>query len=382
MKIRFEKAKMLEKLVRAMGAVSSKNTHPFTEGVLLETAGDRLKLSTYDMEKSVRASIDAEILVEGGCVINAQRLLSIVRILPENEITMSVDEELLVTIQSGRSSFSLHALPAKDFPQMPVIVGRESFTMEQCVLKKMLAKTAHSIAQIDQRPVLCGAYFKLEADKIKVVTCDSYTLSVCDYKTPVLSMIENLERTSFIVPGKTVAELSKMLSDEEGQFLTIMVTAKNIIFNMENLVFSSRLVEGEYIDYDRLIPKDQPIEAIMDTAAFTAALERAALISEERIAGTAKNYVKLYLKDGIMQVSSKSANGNIVEEVPAEQVGEEILIGFNCRYLIETMRAIESEKVKVKLITSFTSATFEPVEDEEKDDRYLYMVLPLRMKEA
>ena len=381
MKIRFEKAKMLVKLVRAMDAVSSKNTHPFTEGVLLETAGDRLKLSTYDMEKSVRASIEAEILIEGGCVINAQRLLSIVRILPENEITMTVDDELLVTIQSGRSSFSLHALAAKDFPQMPVIVGRESFTMEQCVLKKMLAKTAHSIAQIDQRPVLCGAFFKLEPDNIKVVTCDSYTLSVCDYKTPVLSMIENLERTSFIVPGKTVAELSKMLSDEEGQFLTIMVTAKNIIFNMENLVFSSRLVEGEYIDYDRLIPKDQPIEAIMDAAAFTAALERAALISEERIAGTAMNYVKLTLKDGIMQVSSRSANGNIIEEVPAEQTGDEIVIGFNCRYLIDTMRAIESEKVRVKLITPFTSVTFEPVEDEEKDDRYLYMVLPLRMKE-
>ena len=229
--------------------------------------------------------------------------------------------------------------------------------------------------------MLCGAFFKLEPDNIKVVTCDSYTLSVCDYKTPVLSMIENLERTSFIVPGKTVAELSKMLSDEEGQFLTIMVTAKNIIFNMENLVFSSRLVEGEYIDYDRLIPKDQPIEAIMDAAAFTAALERAALISEERIAGTAKNYVKLTLKDGIMQVSSRSANGNIIEEVPAEQIGDEIVIGFNCRYLIDTMRAIESEKVRVKLITPFTSVTFEPVEDEEKDDRYLYMVLPLRMKE-
>ena len=167
MKIRFEKAKMLEKLVRAMGAVSSKNTHPFTEGVLLETAGNRLKLSTYDMEKSVRSSIEAEILIEGGCVINAQRLLSIVRILPENEITMTVDDELLVTIQSGRSSFSLHALAAKDFPQMPVIVGRESFTMEQCVLKKMLAKTAHSIAQIDQRPVLCGAFFKLDLVDIK-----------------------------------------------------------------------------------------------------------------------------------------------------------------------------------------------------------------------
>ena len=381
MKIRFEKAKMLEKLVRAMGAVSQKNTHPFTEGVLLETAGDRLKISTYDMEKSVRASIEAEILIEGACVINAQRLLSIVRILPENEITLAVDEELLVTIQSGRSSFSLHALPAKDFPQMPVIVGKESFTLEQCVLKKMLAKTFHSIAQIDQRPVLCGAFFKLEKDEIKVVTCDSYTISVCDYKTPVLSMIENLERTSFIVPGKTVTELMKMLSDEEGQFLTIMVTAKNIIFNMENLVFSSRLVEGEYIDYDRLIPKDQPIEAVLDAKAFTDALERAALISEEKIAGTTKNYVKLSLSGDIMQNSSKSVNGNIVEEIPAEHNGDDIVIGFNCRYLIDTMRAVDSEKVCLKLITPFTSATFEPIDDEKRDDSYLYMVLPLRMKE-
>ena len=377
MKIRFEKAKMLEKLVRAMGAVSSKNTHPFTEGVLLETAGNRLKLSTYDMEKSVRASIEAEILIEGGCVINAQRLLSIVRILPENEITMTVDDELLVTIQSGRSSFSLHALAAKDFPQMPVIVGRESFTMEQCVLKKMLAKTAHSIAQIDQRPVLCGAFFKLEPDNIKVVTCDSYTLSVCDYKTPVLSMIENLERTSFIVPGKTVAELSKMLSDEEGQFLTIMVTAKNIIFNMENLVFSSRLVEGEYIDYDRLIPKDQPIEAIMDAAAFTAALERAALISEERIAGTAKNYVKLTLKDGIMQVSSRSANGNIIEEVPAEQIGDEIVIGFNCRYLLDALRAVPDGECMLELSNGLSPIVLTPCDDTR---RYSYMVLPVRLK--
>lgn len=381
MKIRFEKAKMLEKLVRAMGAVSQKNTHPFTEGILLETAGDRLKMSTYDMEKSVRASIEAEILIEGACVINAQRLLSIVRILPQSEITLSVDEELLVSIKSGRSSFSLHALPAKDFPQMPVIVGKESFTLEQCVLKKMLAKTFHSIAQIDQRPVLCGAFFKLENDKIKVVTCDSYTISVCDYKTPVLSMIENLERTSFIVPGKTVTELMKMLSDEEGEFITIMVTAKNIIFNMENLVFSSRLVEGEYIDYDRLIPKDQPICAVLDSKAFTDALERAALISEEKIAGTTKNYVKLSLSGDTMQISSKSVNGNIIEEIPAEHSGEDIVIGFNCRYLIDTMRAVDSEKVCLKLITPFTSATFEPVKEEEKEDSYLYMVLPLRMKE-
>ncbi|MBQ6892970.1 MAG: DNA polymerase III subunit beta [Clostridia bacterium] len=380
MKIKFEKAKMLEKLVRAMGAVSQKNTHPFTEGVLLETCENGLKMSTYDMEKSVRALVEAEIIIEGACVINAQRLLSIVRILPESVITLTVDENLVVNIKSGRSSFSLHALAAKDFPQMPVIAGRESFTIEQCALKKMIVRTAHSIAQIDKRPILCGAFFKLEQDNIRVVSCDSYTLSLCNLRTPIVTVIDNLERTSFIVPGKTVTELVKMLSDEPGEFVTIMVTNKNIIFNMENLVFSSRLVEGEYIDYDRLIPRDQPIEAILDAKEFQDALERAALISEEKIAGSTKNYVKLSFVGNSLQITSKSANGDIFEEIEAEHTGNDIEIGFNCRYLIDTMRSVNTEKIKVKLITPNMSATIEPIDD-EAEDQYIYMVLPLKMKE-
>jgi len=380
MKIKFEKSKMLEKLTRAMGAVSQKNTHPFTEGVLMETSEDGLKMATYDMEKSVRALVEAEIIIPGACVINAQRLLSIIRILPESVITLTVDESLLVTIQSGRSSFSLHALPAKDFPQMPVIAGKESFTMEQCALKKMIMRTSHSIAQIDQRPILCGAYFKLEQDNIRIVSCDSYTLSLCNLRTPIITVINNLERTSFIIPGKTVTELVKMLSDEPDVFVTIMVTAKNIIFNMENLVFSSRLVEGEYIDYDRLIPKEQPIEAILDAKAFTDALDRAALISEEKIAGSTKNYVKLSFVGDALQITSKSANGNIYEEVECVHTGEDIEIGFNCRYLMNTMRAVTTEKVRIRLLTPYMSATIEPM-DEEASDQYLYMVLPLKMKD-
>lgn len=380
MKVRFEKAKMLEKLVRSMGAVSQRNTHPFTEGVLIETSDEGLKMATYDMEKSVRSLVEAEIIIPGGCVINAQRLLSIIRILPENTVTMTVDETLLVTIQSGRSSFSLHALPAKDFPKMPVIAGRESFTMEQCALKKMILKTAHSIAQIDQRPVLCGAFFKLEKDNIRIVSCDSYKLSIGNLRTPIISVIDSLERTSFIVPGKTVTELVKMLSDEPDVFVTIMVTGKNIIFNMENLVFSSRLVEGEYIDYDRLVPKDQPISAVIDAKAFTDALERASLISEEKIAGSTKSYVKLTFTETALQVTSKSVNGNIFEEIECTHEGGDISIGFNCRFLIDTMRSVSTEKVKISMSSPFASATFEPVDD-GSDDSYLYMVLPLKIKE-
>ncbi len=380
MKIKFEKTKMLEKLVRAMGAVSQKNTHPFTEGVLIETCDEGLKMSTYDMEKSVKAIVEAEVIIEGACVINAQRFLSIVRILPESIITLSVDESLAVTIKSGRSSFSLHALPAKDFPQMPTISGKESFTIEQCALKKMIVRTAHSIAQIDQRPILCGAYFKLENDNIRVVSCDSYTLSLCNLRTPIVTVIENIEKTSFIVPGKTVTELVKMLSDDAGEFVTIMVTNKNIIFNMENLVFSSRLVEGDYIDYERLIPKEQPIEIELDSKEFQDALERAALISEEKIAGSTKNYVKLSFIENSLQITSKSANGNIYDEISCEHKGEDIAIGFNCRYLIDTMRSITTEKIRIKLLTPYMSATIEPIDD-GAEDQYIYMVLPLKMKE-
>ena len=380
MKIKFEKAKMLEKLVRAMGAVSQKNTHPFTEGVLMETCEDGLKMSTYDMEKSVKALVEAEVVIEGACVINAQRFLSIVRILPESVITLSVDENLVATIKSGRSSFSLHALPAKDFPQMPHIAGKESFTVEQCALKKMIVRTQHSIAQLDQRPVLCGAFFKLEQDNIRVVSCDGCTLSLCNLHTPIVTVIDKLERTSFIVPGKTIGELVKMLSDEPGEFVTIMVTNKNIIFNMENLVFSSRLVEGEYVDYERLIPRDQPIEAVVDAKEFQDALERAALISEEKIAGSTKNYVKLSFVENSLQITSKSANGNIYEEITCEHTGDDLVIGFNCRYLIDTMRSITTEKIKIKLITPNMSATIEPI-DEEAEDQYIYMALPLKMKD-
>ena len=244
----------------------------------------------------------------------------------------------------------------------------------------MIVRTAHSIAQIDKRPILCGAFFKLEQDNIKVVSCDSFTLSLCNLRTPIVTVIENLERTSFIVPGKTITELVKMLSDDEGEFVTIMVTQKNIIFNMENLVFSSRLVEGEYIDYDRLIPRDQPIEAVLDAKEFQDALERAALISEEKIAGSTKNYVKLSFVGNSLQITSKSANGDIFEEIEAEHTGDDIEIGFNCRYLIDTMRSISTEKIKIKLITPNMSATMEPIDD-EAEDNYIYMVLPLKMKD-
>jgi DNA polymerase-3 subunit beta len=149
---------------------------------------------------------------------------------------------------------------------------------------------------------------------------------------------------------------------------------------MENLVFSSRLIEGEYIDYDRLVPKDQPIVCELNAKALCDALERASLISEEKIAGAAKSFVKLTFNGGVLNVTSTSANGNIFEEIECSHTGDDISIGFNCRFLIDTMRSINTENVRISLSSPFTSAVFEPVDDEAQDN-YIYMVLPLKIKE-
>ena len=148
---------------------------------------------------------------------------------------------------------------------------------------------------------------------------------------------------------------------------------------MENLIFSSRLVEGEYIDYDRLIPRDQPITVELDAKEFLSTLERAALISEEKIAGTVRNYVKLSFIGDALQITSRSLSGNVYEDIPIAHTGEDLEIGFSCRFLIDTMRAVGSERVRLKLLTPFMSMTVEPVGGEE--ERCVYMVLPLRMKE-
>ncbi|MBQ8858694.1 MAG: DNA polymerase III subunit beta [Clostridia bacterium] len=380
MKIVFKKSKLLEKLYPTMSTVSTKNTIPSIEGVLIETmGGNTVRLSTYDMNKGVRATLEAErVLAPGSFIISANRLLQIIKVLSEDELTIEVGDDLIATVTSGKASFSLSALPGKDFPTLPELNGSRGFEVESEVLKEMIARVLHSVAEQDSRPMLCGAYFRISENRMEVISCDSYTLSrravTCDLRdVGEISVMD----FSFLVPGHALNELVRILGDGD-EITCVKIARKHAIFFFNDIIFFTRMIDSEYIDYERITPKDQTIRVTVDRDRFLAALERATLIAEEKIVGSGRSYVKLILEGNRMQITSTSANGKVYDELNISHEGEDLEIGFNCRYLINSIRATEGELLDLGFKSPTQSLTIDPHEKNE-DRKFFYMVLPVRM---
>ena len=380
MKIVFSKQKLLDKLYPAMGTVSTKNTIPSIEGVLMETLGrNKVRLSTYDMNKGVRATLEAEdVIEEGSYIINASRLLSILKVLSGDTVTIEVDENFHAKLSAGRASFSLSALRGSDFPSLPELSGSRGFALPAGVLKDMIARVLHSVAEQDSRPMLCGAFFRIGAGQMEVISCDSYTLSRCSVLCPLRDIGEvSVLDFSFLIPGHALNELVRILGDEE-EAVSVMIARKHAIFSFRDIVFFTRMIDSEYIDYERIIPKDQTIHVTVERERLLEALERAGLIAEERIQGSGRSYVKIILDGDRMILTSTSVNGNVFDELPIEHEGDNLEIGFNCRYLINSIRAATGEKIRLDFRSPTQSVTVTPLEEEEKR-KYFYMILPVRM---
>jgi DNA polymerase-3 subunit beta len=383
--ITFPKEKFLEKLYPSMVAVSNKSTMSSTEGVLLETMPDGvLRITTYDLSKGVRSYIDGvKIDEEGSFIINANRLLQIVKVLPDNaDVTIEVDNNLAVKVKSGKSSFSLFAMKGSDFPAMPDLSGQRGFTIASSVLKRMINKVIHSVAVQDNRPQLCGAFFTFEKDSLEVISCDSYTLSKCSMKCSLEDIGEKsaLDKPlSIIVPGHALNELVRMLGDNDNP-VKVYMGVKHAIFHIDGVLFFTRLIDGEYIDYNRIMPREQTIFLKLERERLLAGLERAILVAEEKYAGSGRSYVKLTVSGDSLILTSSSASGKIYDEMSCEHEGEDLEIGFNCRFLINSVRAAEGEYVFVTMKGANQSITIEPCEKEEDKD-FFYMVLPVRMNE-
>ncbi len=368
-------------LTPAMGTVSNKNTITAIEGVLIETLDDgRIQISTYDMNKGFRAAIEAqEIERYGKFIVNAQRLYQTVRVLPDEYITIDVNDKLNCEITSGKASFSMFALRGEDFPNLPDLVTDNGFTVSAEVLRKMISKVVHSIANQDRRPMLCGAFFKINAEGLEVVSCDSYRLSKCNIKCDIESITEGDEVDhSFIIPGHALGELSKILADGEEENVRFYLSRKHAIVNKGDVIFFTRTIDSEYIDYNRMIPKDNGIIVTVDRERLLSGLERANIIAEEKIQGSGKSYVKLSVSDQALALTSSSAYGTVNDEMDCVHEGEDIEIGIDCRYLIDAVKAAEGENIFVTLKSPNLAITIEPT---EKDDKftYCYIIVPVRM---
>lgn len=379
MKLRFSRPIIQEAVSNAMYCVSTKNTISAAEGILITGEGDKAILTSYDLEKGMQIEIEAEVIEAGSCIINAQSLNSIIRLLPAGMVELTVNEYFRAKLTCGSAEFELNGLDPRDFPTLPDISNMSGFNIKQGDMKNMINQTLFAVAQNDARATFNGAFFKINGNRITTVGCDSFRLAVrekvCELENTTGAELD----TSFIVPGRTLSELVKLLSDND-DVVRIGISRKQVIFRFDkrDTVFFSRLIEGDYIDYERIIPKNSTIFVDVDTETLEGALNRASLVSDES-AGKNKSLARCKFGGNRLEITSTSVNGKVRDEIVTSHVGEDIEIGFNCRYLTDALKASMCDKLHLSLSSPNISMVIEPLEAEE-NDKFIFLVLPCKLK--
>ncbi|MCR5262319.1 MAG: DNA polymerase III subunit beta [Clostridiales bacterium] len=390
LKISFLKEDLLEALEPAIGCVSSRNTNSSLSGVRI-TAGDGgCEAAAYDLEKGYRSRFDATVEVPGAAVIPAQKLNSIIRLMPEGDITLDIDAKGLcsVTGAGGDSHFELHTLSGEDFPALPDFSGDPGYTVKQSIMREGIAQTLFSAAVNDTRVALNGCFFKAVKPEeglngtFTVVASDSNRLSLYEsFESAVFDEGSPKDKFAIIVPTKAVAELQKALASDGDKTVKVIPGTKHVMFEIEDKgIFFSRLIDTEYLDYNRFIPKQFETVVTLPTSRFLAALERASLVTEDRTMGQVKSAVKCHFEERVAEISSRSVTGLVRDIFDISTQGKEIDIGFNCRYLLDSVRACGVDSLKLSLISPLMSMIIESAEPQE-GKRFLFLVLPVKMRE-
>ncbi len=383
MKIVFRRDVISATVAPLMSGVSTKMTLAATEGILIEASLPNVcVMTTSDIEKGVRITIEADVIEAGAAIVSASKFNQIVRVM-DGDITLTVDDRNCATIVSGRSSHTMTALPAKDFPEIPRLTSAQGFVAPQRVVRSMMAKCLYAMGVNDQRPVLNGLFFSVTGGKLHMVSCDSFKMATCATQADIYGLDADLavEDTRFILPNKSVGELYKLLNDkDEEATVTVYTSRKNIIFVMGDLTFFSKLIEGEYIDYNRIILRNHRITVFADRETVISALEHAALITEEKVAGSVRSHVRLEVQGNILKISATSGTGSSYDEVAIGHEGDDLVIAFNNRYLIDSLRACSADRIKLSMSSPLSSINIEP-SDDDTDAEDLFMLLPVRMKD-
>ncbi len=383
MKIIFNKQTAIATAAPLMAATASKTVLAIGDGMLIEArVPDTCIFTTYDLEKGMQTTVEAKVIEEGSYIISAQKFIQTLKVMDGDEVTLTVDDKLSACISSGISTHRMSALAAGDFPKLPTLRSQLGYELPAGTLKRMLAKTMYAIGVNDQRPVLNGCFFRVTDDRLLLVSCDSFRLARCALHMPVENRNDDGERLhySFIMPVKTVNELYKLLSDSEDEPVRIYMMRKHMVLLLGDITFFSSLIEGEYIDYDRIIINTHRINIELDRAALISALERAALVTEERVAGSVRSHVKLEIAGNSLKISANSSTGSTFDEIFVKHEGDDLIIAFNNRYLIDSVRACTSERIKISFSTPLSSINIEPV-DAPENEKDIFMLLPVKMKD-
>ncbi|NOX69050.1 MAG: DNA polymerase III subunit beta [Gammaproteobacteria bacterium] len=366
MKLSAGREALLKPLQIVIGVVERRQTMPILANVLLVAQDGQLSITATDLEVELVASGEVEVETAGEVTVPGRKLLDICRALPENAPVSISQSGEKVLIRSGRSKFSLTTLPAAEFPSVEDISADEALELPQNTVQRLLDKTHFSMAQQDVRYYLNGLLIETGGKQLRAVATDGHRLALCQV---TLDEGSALPEKQVIVPRKGVLELQRLLNGEGT--LTMELGTNHIRMQLDGVRFTSKLIDGRFPEYDRVIPKDTSNELLADRALLRGALQRTSILSNEKYRG-----IRLLIRDGAVLLQAHNPEQEEAEdELEVEYSGEEIEIGFNVTYLLEALSAIDSEQVTLSVLDGNSSCLLrDPGNDDCK-----YVVMPMRL---
>ncbi|CAI2601156.1 DNA polymerase III subunit beta [Lactobacillus kunkeei] len=376
MKFSIKRSALIQGINMVSRAISSKTTIPILTGLKLTASNEGLILTGSNADVSIETVIDKndadnELIIEeeGSIVLPARFFSGIVKKLPSDKMTLSVANGFQTEITSGSSSFTINGLDAADYPHLPEIENDNEISLSGDVFKEIINQTVIAVSNQESRPILTGVHFVLKDGTLFAVATDSHRLSQRKVALP-----DNQGEYDVIIPGSSLSELSKMISDDT-ENVKMKITENQVLFTIGNTYFYSRLLEGTYPDTSRLIPKESETDVQFDAYELLGAIERASLLSHE----SRNNVVKLTIKANVKQVTISGNSpdvGNVEEEVESKEVaGNDLEISFNPDYMKDALRAFGHSMINVSFTSSLRPFTLVPSEDAEN---FIELITPVR----
>jgi len=371
MKFTIDKSEFLKTLQRMQGIVERRNTMPILSNVLMEAHDNRVDITATDLEVFIKDSTTVDISENGSITINARKLFDIIKELkekPEETISVVAGKDDRVTIRLGKARFTVMGLPSKDFPTFPAYeeAGLENIDGE--IFKEMIDKTAFAVSTDETRYNINGFKLEREKSKLRLVTTDGHRLAFIERGDE--KGRKTGDKIDALVPRKGMMEFKRLLDEAGGEY-KISITQKNAVMKRGNTVINIRLLEGEFPDYSKVIPKDNDKDILINKNAFLSSLKSVSVISPDKIKG-----VKMVFGNDKLVISSSSPDiGDAVEEIDSNYKGEELEVAFNARYFIDALEVMNEETVMIRLKDSLSPGILQPAGRQD----YTYIVMPMRL---
>ena len=366
MKISCNNYDLLEALQATQKASSANTSFPILEGILFE-ADDEIRLTGNNLEIAIEYKVDGDIIEKGQAVVNSKIICEIVRRMPEGNILIETVGENL-KISCGDLVFNIEGTNGEEFPKIPVIdtINKVEVTAQQ--LSTLVKTTSFAVALSDMKPILTGIKFEFSKNEIKAIAVDGYRLAIKKISTENL-----LPECSCVIPGKSLSEFCKIVGQSDDE-ITLNIGDKSALFDFGKCKFFTRLLEGEFINYVNIIPKEHKYSLTVNVNEFTKSVDRAALMSDS---DANKTPIKIIYDDGKMSVLCNAQRGSVNEVLSVNSEGSEVIeVGYNCKYLLDALKAADTDEIKIEITGSINPTVIKPT----NGDDYIFIVLPVRLK--